>query len=70
MTVNYMHRIGTATKFTGFAGFTPSVLLRWRGSLLQAVYWQILLYLLAYVALLCIYLFVLRPNPNLVYYRW
>ena len=66
MTVSYMHKVGTASN----PCFTTSVLFRWHGGLLQAIYPQLFFYFPAYIILALIYMSILQKYENLTYYRW
>ena len=67
MTVNYMHKVGSVGRFSGF---TSQVLLRWHGGLFQAVLGQLYLYIVAYVLLALFYVFILKEYESLAYHRW
>ena len=68
MTVNYIHKVGSIGKLSGFKSWT-SILLRWQGGLFQSIFWNIIVYILAYITLASFYQVILKLE-DFEYYRW
>ena len=68
MTVKYTHKIGSIGNLSGFKSWT-SILLRWQGGLFQAIFRNIIVYMLAYIIMASFYQSILKLK-GLEYHRW